>query len=240
MVHQNVAFKVWWLLTEFSRSPLFVAVKTQTNQSSKKSPASINRCSSLLHRTPSGVPPASQSQMFRAPNSGSPGSKAITESAFSRRVEGKVQNNFEETNSNSQNSSVLRSPSGLTDSSLGEHHQSPCMSLVHCPVMSLPSIIHAFISIPYELALPSGALFSSSGPQHVNRKSPDFKSFPAFTKEELEMKSCGALGGHSLLDADGRTQKGLGRGKGEPGKEIAKKIAQVCADKIAENTGGGR
>ncbi|NXB89867.1 ZN618 protein, partial [Vidua chalybeata] len=91
---------------EFSRSPLFVAVKTQTSQSSKKSPASINRCSSLLHRTPPGVPPASQSQMFRAPNSGSPGSKAITaESAFSRRVEGKVQNNFEETNSNSQNSS---------------------------------------------------------------------------------------------------------------------------------------
>ncbi|NXW74916.1 ZN618 protein, partial [Hirundo rustica] len=91
---------------EFSRSPLFVAVKTQTNQSSKKSPASINRCSTLLHRTPSGVPPSSQSQMFRAPNSGSSGSKAITaESAFSRRVEGKVQNNFEETNSNSQNSS---------------------------------------------------------------------------------------------------------------------------------------
>ncbi|NWZ36446.1 ZN618 protein, partial [Brachypodius atriceps] len=92
---------------EFSRSPLFVAVKTQTSQSSKKSPASINRsCSTLLHRSPSGVPPASQSQMFRAPNSGSTGSKAITaESAFSRRVEGKVQNNFEETNSNSQNSS---------------------------------------------------------------------------------------------------------------------------------------
>ncbi|NXY34734.1 ZN618 protein, partial [Pomatorhinus ruficollis] len=91
---------------EFSRSPLFVAVKTQTNQSSKKSPASINRCSTLLHRSPSGVPPASQSQMFRTPNSGSTGSKAITaESAFSRRVEGKVQNNFEETNSNSQNSS---------------------------------------------------------------------------------------------------------------------------------------
>ncbi|NXT07273.1 ZN618 protein, partial [Prunella fulvescens] len=91
---------------EFSRSPLFVAVKTQTSQSSKKSPASINRCSSLLHRAPAGVPPASQAQMFRAPNSASPGSKAITaESAFSRRVEGKVQNNFEETNSNSQNSS---------------------------------------------------------------------------------------------------------------------------------------
>ncbi|XP_057235782.1 zinc finger protein 618 isoform X2 [Malurus melanocephalus] len=91
---------------EFSRSPLFVAVKTQTSQSSKKSPASINRCSTLLHRTPSGVSPASQSQMFRTPNSGSQGSKAITESAFSRRVEGKVQNNFEETNSNSQNSSA--------------------------------------------------------------------------------------------------------------------------------------
>ncbi|NWW75095.1 ZN618 protein, partial [Climacteris rufus] len=91
---------------EFSRSPLFVAVKTQASQSSKKSPASINRCSSLLHRSPSAVPPASQAQMFRAPNSASPGSKAITaESAFSRRVEGKVQNNFEETNSNSQNSS---------------------------------------------------------------------------------------------------------------------------------------
>ncbi|NXD13534.1 ZN618 protein, partial [Nothocercus nigrocapillus] len=91
---------------EFSRSPLFVAVKTQASQSSKKTPPSINRCSTLLHRTPSGVPPASQSQMFRAPNSGSPGSKAITaESAFSRRVEGKGQNNFEETNSSSQNSS---------------------------------------------------------------------------------------------------------------------------------------
>lgn len=63
---------------EFSRSPLFVAVKTQTSQSSKKSPASINRCSGLLHRSPPGVPPASQSQMFRAPNSGSAGSKAIT------------------------------------------------------------------------------------------------------------------------------------------------------------------
>ncbi|NXO81261.1 ZN618 protein, partial [Sitta europaea] len=91
---------------EFSRSPLFVAVKTQASQSSKKSPASINRCSSLLQRPPSGVPPASQAQMFRAPNSASPAGKAITaESAFSRRVEGKVQNNFEETNSNSQNSS---------------------------------------------------------------------------------------------------------------------------------------
>uniref|UniRef100_A0A8D0GWF3 Zinc finger protein 618 n=1 Tax=Sphenodon punctatus TaxID=8508 RepID=A0A8D0GWF3_SPHPU len=91
---------------EFSRSPLFVAVKTQASQSGKKTPASIIRCSTLLHRTPSGVPPASQTQMFRAPNSGSPGSKATTaESAFSRRVEGKTQNNFEETNSSSQNSS---------------------------------------------------------------------------------------------------------------------------------------
>nr|XP_048678774.1 zinc finger protein 618 isoform X11 [Caretta caretta] len=34
----------------------------------------------------------------------------ITESAFSRRVEGKVQNNFEETNSSSQNSSETASP----------------------------------------------------------------------------------------------------------------------------------
>ncbi|XP_071430346.1 zinc finger protein 618 isoform X7 [Pithys albifrons albifrons] len=92
---------------KFSRSPLFVAVKTQASQSSKKSPASLNRCSALLHRSPSGVPPASQAQMFRTPNSASPGSKAITaESAFSRRVEGKVQNNFEEANSNSQNSSA--------------------------------------------------------------------------------------------------------------------------------------
>ncbi|XP_074976617.1 zinc finger protein 618 isoform X6 [Caretta caretta] len=90
---------------KFSRSPLFVAVKTQASQSGKKTPASIIRCSTLLHRSPSGIPPASQSQMFRAPNSGSPGSKATTESAFSRRVEGKVQNNFEETNSSSQNSS---------------------------------------------------------------------------------------------------------------------------------------
>ncbi|XP_071622485.1 zinc finger protein 618 isoform X8 [Heliangelus exortis] len=94
---------------KFSRSPLFVAVKTQGSQSSKKPPASINRCSTLLHRSPSAVPPASQSQMFRAPNSGSSGSKAITESAFSRRVEGKAQNNFEETNSNSQNSSAVHS-----------------------------------------------------------------------------------------------------------------------------------
>uniref|UniRef100_A0A6J0UZP6 Zinc finger protein 618 isoform X4 n=1 Tax=Pogona vitticeps TaxID=103695 RepID=A0A6J0UZP6_9SAUR len=92
---------------KYSRSPLFVAVKTQGSQSGKKTPAaSIIRCSTLLHRTPSsGVPPASQPQTFRAPNSGSPGSKATTESAFSRRVESKVQNNFEETNSSSQNSS---------------------------------------------------------------------------------------------------------------------------------------
>ncbi|XP_068918782.1 zinc finger protein 618 isoform X8 [Petaurus breviceps papuanus] len=90
---------------EFSRSPLFMAVKTQASQSGKKTPASIVRCSTLLQRTSSGAPPASQTQMFRAPNSGSPGSKATTESAFSRRVESKAQNNFEETNSSSQNSS---------------------------------------------------------------------------------------------------------------------------------------
>ncbi|KAM9069473.1 zinc finger protein 618 isoform 5-T5 [Sarcophilus harrisii] len=90
---------------EFSRSPLFMAVKTQASQSGKKTPASIVRCSTLLQRTSSGAPPASQNQMFRAPNSGSPGSKATTESAFSRRVESKAQNNFEETNSSSQNSS---------------------------------------------------------------------------------------------------------------------------------------
>nr|XP_056716619.1 zinc finger protein 618 isoform X5 [Euleptes europaea] len=90
---------------KYSRSPLFVAVKTEASPSGKKTPASIIRCSTLFHRTPSGVPPASQSQMFRAPNSGSPGSKATTESAFSRRVESKTQNNFEETNSSSQNSS---------------------------------------------------------------------------------------------------------------------------------------
>ncbi|XP_074067260.1 zinc finger protein 618 isoform X6 [Macrotis lagotis] len=92
---------------EFSRSPLFMAVKTQASQSGKKTPASIVRCSTLLQRTSSGAPPASQTQMFRAPNSGSPGSKATTaESAFSRRVESKAQNNFEETNSSSQNSSA--------------------------------------------------------------------------------------------------------------------------------------
>ncbi|XP_060107503.1 zinc finger protein 618 isoform X15 [Heteronotia binoei] len=90
---------------KYSRSPLFVAVKTEASPSGKKTPASIIRCSTLFHRTPSSVPPASQSQMFRAPNSGSPGSKATTESAFSRRVESKTQNNFEETNSSSQNSS---------------------------------------------------------------------------------------------------------------------------------------
>lgn len=54
------------------------------------------------------------------------------------------------------------------------------------------------------------------------------------------MKGCGDLGGHSLLDTDGRTQKRLGRGEGEPGKGRARKIAQVSADKIAENTAGGR
>ncbi|XP_060613227.2 zinc finger protein 618 isoform X4 [Anolis sagrei] len=91
---------------KYSRSPLFVAVKTPGSQSGKKTPsASIIRCSTLLHRSPSGASPASQPQMFRAPNSGSPGSKATTESAFSRRVENKLQNNFEETNSSSQNSS---------------------------------------------------------------------------------------------------------------------------------------
>ncbi|NXE42136.1 ZN618 protein, partial [Ptilorrhoa leucosticta] len=60
------------------------------------------------HQGPGVCAPRAESSgaMFRAPNSGSPGSKAITaESAFSRRVEGKAQNNFEETNSNSQNSS---------------------------------------------------------------------------------------------------------------------------------------
>ncbi|XP_056668383.1 zinc finger protein 618 isoform X6 [Monodelphis domestica] len=66
---------------EFSRSPLFMAVKTPTSQSGKKTPASIVRCSTLLQRTSSGAPPASQTQMFRTPNSGSPGSKATTEAA---------------------------------------------------------------------------------------------------------------------------------------------------------------
>ncbi|XP_026542344.1 zinc finger protein 618 isoform X5 [Notechis scutatus] len=98
---------------KYSRSPLFVAVKTQASQPGKKTPtAPIIRCSTLLHRTPSGIPPAaSPSQTFRAPNSGSPGSKATTaESVFSRRVESKLQNNFEETNSSSQNSSETASP----------------------------------------------------------------------------------------------------------------------------------
>ncbi|KAI2553632.1 ZNF618 isoform 5, partial [Pan troglodytes] len=85
---------------EVSPSPRFVAAKTQTNQSGKKAPASVVRCATLLHRTP----PATQTQTFRTPNSGSPASKATAESAFSRRVEGKAQNHFEETNSSSQNS----------------------------------------------------------------------------------------------------------------------------------------
>ncbi|XP_076998650.1 zinc finger protein 618 isoform X4 [Tamandua tetradactyla] len=86
---------------EVSPSPRFVAAKTQANQSGKKAPASVVRCATLLHRTP----PATQTQAFRTPNSGSPASKATAESAFSRRVEGKAQNHFEETNSSSQNSS---------------------------------------------------------------------------------------------------------------------------------------
>ncbi|XP_037707018.1 zinc finger protein 618 isoform X15 [Choloepus didactylus] len=87
---------------EVSPSPRFVAAKTQANQSGKKAPASVVRCATLLHRTP----PATQTQTFRTPNSGSPASKATAaESAFSRRVEGKAQNHFEETNSSSQNSS---------------------------------------------------------------------------------------------------------------------------------------
>ncbi|KAF7466495.1 Hypothetical predicted protein [Marmota monax] len=86
---------------EVTPSPRFVAAKTQTNQSGKKAPASVVRCATLLHRTP----PAAQTQTFRTPNSGSPASKATAESAFSRRVEGKAQNHFEETNSSSQNSS---------------------------------------------------------------------------------------------------------------------------------------
>uniref|UniRef100_A0A8D0Z9F8 Zinc finger protein 618 n=1 Tax=Sus scrofa TaxID=9823 RepID=A0A8D0Z9F8_PIG len=91
---------------EVSPSPRFVAAKTQTNQSGKKAPASVVRCATLLHRTP----PATQTQTFRTPNSGSPASKATAESAFSRRVEGKAQNHFEETNSSSQNSSETASP----------------------------------------------------------------------------------------------------------------------------------
>ncbi|XP_064027137.1 zinc finger protein 618 isoform X3 [Pogoniulus pusillus] len=85
-------------------------MKTQGSQSSKKPPASVNRCSALLHRGPAAGSPASQPHIFRAASSASPGSKAVTaESAFSRRVEGKVQNNFEEANSNSQNSSAAHS-----------------------------------------------------------------------------------------------------------------------------------
>uniref|UniRef100_A0A670YGX2 Zinc finger protein 618 n=1 Tax=Pseudonaja textilis TaxID=8673 RepID=A0A670YGX2_PSETE len=106
LVYPGASFE--YSYPEYSRSPLFVAVKTQASQPGKKTPtAPIIRCSTLLHRTPSGIPPAaSPSQTFRAPNSGSPGSKATTaESAFSRRVESKLQNNFEETNSSSQNSS---------------------------------------------------------------------------------------------------------------------------------------
>lgn len=57
---------------EVTPSPRFVAAKTQTNQSGKKAPASVVRCASLLHRTP----PATQTQTFRTPNSGSPASKA--------------------------------------------------------------------------------------------------------------------------------------------------------------------
>lgn len=57
---------------EVSPSPRFVAAKTQTNQSGKKAPASVVRCGALLHRTP----PATQTQTFRTPNSGSPASKA--------------------------------------------------------------------------------------------------------------------------------------------------------------------
>nr|XP_034958273.1 zinc finger protein 618 isoform X3 [Zootoca vivipara] len=86
---------------KYSRSPLLVAVKMHAGKKTPPPAASI-RCSALLHRAPSG---ASQLQMFRAPNSGSPGSKATTESVFSRRVESKMQNNYDETNSSSQNSS---------------------------------------------------------------------------------------------------------------------------------------
>lgn len=57
---------------EVTPSPRFVAAKTQTNQSGKKAPASVVRCATLLHRTP----PATQTQTFRTPNSGSPASKA--------------------------------------------------------------------------------------------------------------------------------------------------------------------
>lgn len=57
---------------EVTPSPRFVAAKTQTNQSGKKAPGSVVRCTTLLHRTP----PATQTQTFRTPNSGSPASKA--------------------------------------------------------------------------------------------------------------------------------------------------------------------
>ncbi|XP_035877996.1 zinc finger protein 618 isoform X8 [Phyllostomus discolor] len=60
---------------EVSPTPRFVAAKTQTNQSGKKASASVVRCSTLLHRTP----PATQTQTFRTPNSGSPASKATAE-----------------------------------------------------------------------------------------------------------------------------------------------------------------
>ncbi|XP_045428048.1 zinc finger protein 618 isoform X10 [Pipistrellus kuhlii] len=60
---------------EVSPSPRFVAAKTQTNQSGKKASASVVRCSTLLHRTP----PATQTQPFRTPNSGSPANKATSE-----------------------------------------------------------------------------------------------------------------------------------------------------------------
>lgn len=59
---------------EVSPSPRFVAAKTQTNQSGKKASASVVRCSALLHRTP----PATQTQTFRTPNSGSPANKATS------------------------------------------------------------------------------------------------------------------------------------------------------------------
>ncbi|XP_036074144.1 zinc finger protein 618 isoform X12 [Rousettus aegyptiacus] len=60
---------------EVSPSPRFMAAKTQTNQSGKKASASVVRCATLLHRTP----PATQTQTFRTPNSGSPASKATAE-----------------------------------------------------------------------------------------------------------------------------------------------------------------
>ncbi|GAB1288569.1 Zinc finger protein 618 [Apodemus speciosus] len=131
---------------EVTPSPRFVAAKTQTNQSGKKAPASVVRCTTLLHRTP----PATQTQAFRTLNSGSPASKAAAgkclanhghvsgclcetwkpcggsyldkpygqvqeqqvraENTFSRRVESKAQNHFEETNSSLQNSNETASP----------------------------------------------------------------------------------------------------------------------------------